>query len=119
MCIHYTTLNFPYMPFILVMTHQSEHLLQLPYIWKVLGLIFLSLLLLAEVFLSGTCNMKKRKTFHKFLKPLVRLYEWFGRRFFESFHMSTRITFILTFQILSMFILKMCPHHSILYLIYL
>jgi len=41
------------MPFTL-MTHQSEHLLQLPYILKVLGLIFLSLLLRAEVFLSGT-----------------------------------------------------------------
>jgi hypothetical protein len=58
------------MPFTRVMTHQSEHLLQLPYILKVLGLIFPSLLLLAEVFLSGTCNIKKKETF-QFLKPSV------------------------------------------------
>jgi hypothetical protein len=59
------------MPFTLVMTHQSEHLLQLPYILKVLGLICLSLLLLAEVFLSGTCNMGEKKKTFQFLKPSV------------------------------------------------
>lgn len=102
------------MPFTLVMTHQSEHLLQLPYILKVLGLIFLSLLLLAEVFLSGTCNVTKKKLFN-FLS--LRCDFTNGRWwFFKSFHTSTRITFILTFQILSLFILKICPHHPILYL---